>query len=144
MEMGRPQGEPHRRGIRRKVTNAAENVVNSVRVAPQYHIPGVLFGALGSYAGYEAAENKNLLVTTALAGATLVCTLATGWNELSVLAYLHEYKKMKRALNRHGWDERIVEEYMDFYCGKRASRYAAHDTGYIKEFNEYVEARSKQ
>lgn len=56
---------------------------------------------------------------------------------LGVLKY-KEYKKVKRALEEHGFDERLVETMAHSWCQRHAARLAAEETGSLFQFNEFI------
>ncbi|EKD57869.1 MAG: hypothetical protein ACD_57C00117G0002 [uncultured bacterium] len=135
-----PRG-PSQIGLRRRVSGAAENVVNSIRVAPQWHILAVANGIIAVIGDVMAAENLlegDIMKPTYIAGASTFFMLNSVISELYAASYLGDYKKIRKSLTKHGWDERIVEQKVGTYCERRAATIAAVDSGYIDEFDEYL------
>lgn len=64
---------------------------------------------------------------------------ATAFTYLVGAVKFKEYKKIKNALEEHGWDERIVEPKMYSWCQRYAAKQAAKQLGYETEFNRFLE-----
>ena len=124
--------------------NMFENVINSVRVAPQWHAPSVIASMVTALDGHVAFKNVsegNVAITAFAVIGILAGTLTCGISESLAVKYTRAFNKMKNSMAEHGWDERIVKNHAIDYCGKRASRIAATDAGYLQEFKEYIECR---
>lgn len=50
-----------------------------------------------------------------------------------------EYQKVKDALQRYGWQERIVKPKMYSWCQRHAARQAAVELGYEEKFDTFAE-----
>jgi hypothetical protein len=50
-----------------------------------------------------------------------------------------EYRAVRRSLERHGWQERIVRPKMHSWCQRRCAREAALQSGYRTEFDAFAE-----
>jgi hypothetical protein len=49
-----------------------------------------------------------------------------------------EYCDIKSALERHGWDERIVRLKMHSWCQRHAARQASKQLGYGEQFDQFA------
>lgn len=58
-------------------------------------------------------------------------------NEIKALSNLKRYKRVRRALNKNGWDERIIEPMLYTWCSRYAARIAAIDEGFKSEIQQY-------
>lgn len=133
--------------ICRRIASITENTINFLRVAPQWHLPGVILGAFGAGMGYKAVEllqegrvMEALAPVAVSAGSAYCGSISVG----VAYEYFTDYQKMKRMMSSRGWNERIVAQEVEYYCGKRAAMIAATDTGYKNEFNNYLKARGLQ
>lgn len=52
-------------------------------------------------------------------------------------ARYRDYRRIRGALARHGWDERLARPFMDSWCHRQAVRAAAREQGYIGQFAAY-------
>lgn len=107
----------------KRITNSTENIINFIRVAPQWHIPGIIIGANGALAAHQATENLlngKFLESIPPAGASLLGLFLALICEAMAYIYLKDYKQMKGMLFAHGWDERVVSLKTDYYCGRRS------------------------
>lgn len=124
-----------------RASGIVENTINSIRVAPQWHIPGVISGVGSGFSGYQTVERLLDGKVVELIPATLVTlalVIAFYFNEEMAAIYFNDYKKLKKSLKSHGWDERIVWAEGGSFCGRRAAKTAATDAGYSQEFNTYI------
>jgi hypothetical protein len=53
----------------------------------------------------------------------------------------YEYRRVKNALSRHGWDKRIIEPKSYSWCQRHAAKAAAIDTGFKEEIDQYYKER---
>lgn len=123
-----------------EVRRAAENVVNFARVAPQWWIPGVIYAGLTGYIECRAVEDFSSGRTGRFIEGTaigIVCVIASVVCEYTAFKYLKDYQKMKRIFLSHGWNQRIVRDRINYYCGWRTAKMAAIDSGFGREFDEY-------
>lgn len=65
--------------------------------------------------------------------------IAVGCNTAMGALKYEEYKKVRKALEEHGWDERLVKPKTYSLCQRHAARQAAKHTGYISEFDDFME-----
>ncbi len=89
------------------------------------------FGALGA----------GVAVLDARAGYIpgLVLSLAiTSYNLTMGMLKYREYKKVKRALGKRGWDDRLIEPMAHSWCQRHAARQATKDVGYLLEFDDFM------
>lgn len=52
-------------------------------------------------------------------------------------ARYRDYRRLRGAFARHGWDERLARPFMDSWCHRQAVRTAAREQGYIGRFAAY-------
>lgn len=126
----------------RKITETAEDSINIMRVAPQWCIPAITGGSVGMVSAYKTVEfiqEGKILPALFTAGATLLSGVAGYLSGELARGYLDDYKIMKRRFGFYGWDERIIARKVTYYCGKRAARFAAIDSGYKEAFDSYLE-----
>ena len=58
-------------------------------------------------------------------------------NETKASNNFKKYKKVKHSLNEHGWDQRIVDPFINSYwCDRYVVRQDARDLGYKQEIKE--------
>lgn len=48
-----------------------------------------------------------------------------------------EYRKVKKALEKRGWDERIVRPKSYSFCQRHAIKQAVRDTGHVREYSAF-------
>lgn len=133
--------------LSQQVSRTGENIVNIFRVTPQWEIPAIFFGTLGTIAAsilLEYVSNGRILESVISTGALLGCIGDTYFCESQSYSYIQDYEKMKKMFISHGWDQRTVEQKVYFYCGRRAAMFAAIDTGYQNEFNGYLSEHLKR
>lgn len=125
----------------RKTAVVAENVVNSLRVAPQWHITAAIAGIYAVNQGQIAMEklaNGDGTSPFTFIASTFVATGLSAYSEFVAFSYTQVYNKMKRIFQRHGWDQRVVVDHVDSYCGRRAAMLAAVDSDFGKEFGHFL------
>ena len=121
-------------------TGRIKDVVNFLKVspAPQFiaFMNLVLAASLGSIAVKEASSG-NYVAAIGSAGTPLLFIALSGFSEALAAANFSEYKKIKQALTRHGWDERIIETKSHTWCQRNTARVAAINCGYKQEIDQY-------
>lgn len=97
-----------------------------------YFYVGLFPNCLGVYAIYEAINSvfDNRFSFFACVAVTY-CSLV-GYSEF------RQYFKVKKALKKHGWDERIVKPKSYSWCQRHAIKQAAKQTGYISEYKAFM------
>ena len=50
----------------------------------------------------------------------------------------NEYKKVKKYLIKHGWNEKVVKPKMYSWCQRHVVRQAAKQTGNLEKFDDFV------
>lgn len=96
---------------------------------------GLIPNSLATYSLYnmvEGVQNNNLVLTSANA-------VAVTLNAYIGYGKFEEYKEVKRLLEKHGWDERIVKPKSYSWCQRHAAKQAAEQTGYSHEFDELMQ-----
>ena len=109
--------------------NPLEKVVN-------YYWTGVVPNSmvfLTAPIGIDAALDGNI----SAAAPTLA---AAAFSALVGVGKFVEYRKIRNALETHGWDERLVRPKMYSWCQRNAARQAAKHTGYTSEFDSFAES----
>ena len=59
------------------------------------------------------------------------------FNEYLAIGKMQEYRKVKSALDEHGWDERIIEPKSHSWCQRNMVQIASDDAGFGKETRNY-------
>lgn len=129
--------------IQKKATSVAENTVNAFRVAPQWQLPAIGLTALGIHEGHQAIKRireRKPLQALPHAVVSVGTTLYGIFSQTEVINYVGQYNDMRERLHERGWDSWIVNGRMRDFCGRRASKFAAEDTGHGDEFREYAES----
>ena len=121
------------------VRTVANEVKNSMRVAPQWHIPAAVFAGISIHEGIRGIKNlkegRYIQALPAFAVSAACIPVAT-FCESAANIYHNDYKRMKNMFKKWGWHPLVVRERMDYYCGERASRIAAADSGYTDEYTK--------
>ena len=114
-------------------TGRMRDVVNFLRVSPVPQFIAFMNLALTVRIGIEASSG-NYVNAIGSAGTPL---LFIALSEVLAAANFSEYKKIKQALIRHGWDERIIETKSHTWCQRNTARVAAINCGYKQEIDQY-------
>jgi len=93
-------------------------------------LPNTLAGALL----YDSIENLNRGEYDKLAGNGLVALINVG---LGLKKFI-DYKKIKKALEVHGWDGRIVRPKSYFWCDRHLTKQACRQVGYLEEYKAFM------
>ena len=123
-------------------TGRFRKVVKFVRVSPVQQLFTAINFASAANLGIIAAEKVaegNYYSAMRLAAVTLLNLAFLGFNEAQAVGRYGEYKKVKEALTRYGWSERIIEPKSHSWCQRNAARRAAIDTGHREEIDRYYE-----
>ena len=121
-------------------TGRMRKVVNFLRVSPPAQF--IAFTSLllavsrGSMAIKEASSG-NYAAAIDLAGISLLSLASLHFSESLATANFSEYKEIKQALTRYGWDERIIETKSHSWCQRNTARVAAINCGYKQEIDQY-------
>lgn len=120
--------------------HALRNTVNFVRVAPAQHLTALFGLGIMDYSGHQAANgfaeanygsgifwSTNLLVS-------LTTSAASEWVAANSL---NKYERLKKDLERFGWDERLIKPHIRTWCGRHIARIAAIDCGFRNEVDKY-------
>ena len=84
---------------------------------------------------YYSQGNIGAGVTNTLTAlANIGCFL---FNEYLAIGKMQEYRKVKSALDEHGWDERIIEPKSHSWCQRNMVQIASDDAGFGKETRNY-------
>ncbi len=121
--------------------NKLENVINLLRVSPVQQLGAAILGGVMVLPGFEAAErfsDGDYLLAIGFSALTLWNLTVIGLSEATALPKLSQYKEVRKALAKFGWDPRIIEPKSHSWCQRHAARTAAVDSGYESEVNEFL------
>ncbi|OGD85511.1 hypothetical protein A2164_00385 [Candidatus Curtissbacteria bacterium RBG_13_35_7] len=117
-----------------------KSLANFLRVSPVQQACAAINTTSTAFPGYEAAErlaNGNYESAVGLIGITLVNLALVVGNEALATHKFLEYKSVKKALAKFGWDSRIIEPKSHSWCQRHAARTGAIDSGYGEEIDQY-------
>jgi len=121
-------------------TGRIREVVNFLRVSPVAQFMAftslVLAAGLGSTAIKEVSSG-DYVASIDSAATSLLYIAFLGLSEALAATNFSEYKRIKQALTRSGWDERIIEPKSHSWCQRNTARVAAINCGYKQEINQY-------
>ncbi len=117
-----------------------KNILNKIKVAPiQFSLMGLnaTFGTCISFDALENYANGEIMLGTIEAGLSLV-TLKTFFIQKNYYKKkIEEYKKVKSALEKYGWDRRIVKTKRNSWCQRHLAQIASDETGYGEQTKNY-------
>lgn len=117
---------------KQRINTLSSSVKNKVRTVLDYMNAGLVPNLLGTFSASVAAIMSEPRAIGINVGAALI-NYATGF-----LKY-REYRKIRAALEEHGWDERIVKPKSRFFCQRWAAYLAAKRTGHEQEIRDFFE-----
>ena len=136
------EGEPsqYNSQFRQELSSAVENATIFLRVSPQLHLINLAGGLVGGTFIVEDITGGRY-ISAAMFGALWGWNIAI--NELKAINNVQHYRKVKHALDTHGWDERAVEPMLNWWCDRYAARRAAIDAGHKEEIIDYYKEKKR-
>lgn len=138
---------PDHSGLKSNISRILRNKVNFIRVAPVQHLTALINLGIMDFSGHQAANElaevnygsgifwgANLL-------ASFTILAASEWVAVNNLS---KYERLKKDLERFGWDERLIQPHIRTWCGRHIARIAAIDCGFKNKVNEYYSEKGYQ
>ena len=116
-----------------------EKALKYVQVAPLQNLVSLLVAPLVFECSKWVLENYTIHPkwATYMVISALLNIGGVAVNQQIALEKFQEYKNVRQAFERYGWDEKIAETKSHSWCQRHATRVAAKDTGFGKEIKEY-------
>lgn len=112
-----------------RIANMSLKIKEKLQSVMDYINSGAVPNTLGTLMASAAATYDSPWAIGAHLGAALLNYT------IGFLKYL-EHKKIRAALEKHGWDERIIKPKSYTFCQRHSALLAAKRTGYEKEVRE--------
>jgi hypothetical protein len=124
------------------MADTLDKIVTFFRVSPAQQVIALGMSTpatvLSTYSAIENYSQGNIgagVTNTLIALANIGCFL---FNEYLAIGKMQEYRKVKSALDDHGWDERIIEPKSHSWCQRNMAQVASEDSGFGNEAREYL------
>jgi len=124
-------------------TGWMKEAINFLRVShvSQYiAAPSLFLAVCQGLTAIEKASSGNYNAID-LVGMPLIWIACFAYSEKIAAANFSDYKRIKQALTKYGWDERIIETRSHSYCQRNTARVAASSCGYKQEIDQYFGGR---
>lgn len=124
------------------MADTLDKIVTFFRVSPVQQVIALGMSTpttvLSTYIAIETYSQGNI-------GAGITGTLTALANiggflfsEYLAIGKMSEYGKVKSALDKHGWDKRIIEPKSHSWCQRNMAQVASDDSGFGNETREYL------
>ncbi len=124
------------------MANTLDKIVTFFKVSPVQQAVALGFStpaaALSSYGTIEAYSQGKIGAGSLGTFIALVNIGSFLLNEYLAIGKMQEYRKVKSALDKRGWDERIIEPKSHSWCQRNMAQVASDDSGFGKETREYL------
>ena len=116
-----------------------ERIIKHMEVAPLQNLASLLAAPFVFECSKAVLESYSTSpkwsVYFALTALLNVSAIAV--NQNIAVEKFQEYKKVKQAFEKYGWDERIARTKSYSWCQRNAAKVAAKDAGFGKEVRDY-------
>lgn len=117
-----------------------ERAITYVKVAPFQHAYGIYSGFMTVFATLGAAESSDIESFYTYTTGGIIGLLGMAASVFESNAQLHRYDRVRKELNKRGWDERFLKNQTNWWCHRHAARLAAQDSGYKEEMDTFLES----
>ncbi len=115
-----------------------ETIVRYAETGKYQHLTSTIMGLPMylnvSYAA-EFANDERYALAVLPAIASLISTAFIGILQLGAMNNFDNYSRVRRNLERYGWNKREISPFLHYPCGRNLSRVAARDAGFSNEMS---------